>query len=77
MADDSDELIRFINSYKPGSSSEMADRPTVERCDEGVVQAEAACDALDDLCDELPINSHGDWLTRDQLHERAIEGSKH
>ncbi|MEI8376622.1 MAG: hypothetical protein WCJ35_27710 [Planctomycetota bacterium] len=34
------------------------------------VQAEEACDLLDELCDELPIDLHGDRLTRDQLHDR-------
>jgi len=45
-------------------------RLTVEPCDDFAVQAERACAALDELCDEFPIDSHGDRLTRDQLHDR-------
>jgi predicted DNA-binding antitoxin AbrB/MazE fold protein len=53
-----------------GLSSGTKVRLTVEPCDNVAVQAEAACNALDELCDELPIYSQGDRLTRDQLHDR-------
>ena len=33
-------------------------------------QRQTACAELDRLCDEFPIESHGQHLTRDQLHER-------
>lgn len=33
-------------------------------------QGKAACTELDLLCDEVPIDSRGGRLTRDQLHER-------
>ena len=29
------------------------------------------CDELDRLCEEFPVTSDGDMLTRDQLHERG------
>ena len=45
-------------------------RLTVEPCNDAVFQAVEACDALDELCDELSIDSHGDRLPRDQLHDR-------
>jgi predicted DNA-binding antitoxin AbrB/MazE fold protein len=48
----------------------MKVRVTIEPCDDFAVQAEAACDALDELCEELPIDSHGDRLTRDRLYGR-------
>ena len=52
-----------------GLSAGTKVRLTVEPCDDAV-QVEAACDALDELCDEIPFDSHGDRLTRDQLHDR-------
>ena len=46
-------------------------RMTVEVCDDASVPAGAACDALDELCHELPIDLREDRLTRDQLlHDR-------
>ena len=53
-----------------GLSSGTKVRLTVEPCDEAAIQAERTCDVLDELCDELPIDSHGDRLSRDQLHDR-------
>jgi predicted DNA-binding antitoxin AbrB/MazE fold protein len=53
-----------------GLSAGTKVRLTVEPCDDATVQAEGACDALDKLCDELPFDSQGDRLTRDQLHDR-------
>jgi predicted DNA-binding antitoxin AbrB/MazE fold protein len=41
-------------------------RLTIEPCGDTANQTEAACDELDRLCDELPIDSHGDRLSRDQ-----------
>jgi predicted DNA-binding antitoxin AbrB/MazE fold protein len=55
---------------KIGLSSGTKVRLTVELCDEAVVQAQEACDQLDHLCDEFPVDSRGSKLTRDQLHER-------
>ena len=52
--------------FSPGTKVRL----TIEPCDDSAAQAEAACDALDELCDELPIDSHGDRLTRDQLYDR-------
>lgn len=45
-------------------------RLTVEPADEPEVRVPAACEALNELCDELPIDSHGSRLTRDQRHDR-------
>ena len=53
-----------------GLASGTKVRVTVERCDDAIAQAKVACDALDQLCDEIPIDSCGNRLTRDQLHER-------
>ncbi len=53
-----------------GLSAGTKVRLTVEPYDDAAVQAEGACDALDELCDELPFDSHGDRLSRDQLHDR-------
>ena len=53
-----------------GLSSGTKVRLTVEECDDAAVPAEAACDALDELCDELPLDSREGRLTRDQLHDR-------
>ena len=33
-------------------------------------QAQEACDALDQVCDEFPIDSDEPRMTRDQLYER-------
>lgn len=56
--------------HEIGLSSGTKVRLTVEPYGDSAVQAEEACDALDELCDEFPIDSHGDRLTRDQLHDR-------
>jgi predicted DNA-binding antitoxin AbrB/MazE fold protein len=53
-----------------GLSAGTKVRLTVEPCDDAAAQVEGACDALDELCDQLPFDSHGDRLTRDQLHDR-------
>ena len=45
-------------------------RLTVELCDNSAVRADEACNALDELCDEFPIDSRGDRLSRDQLQDR-------
>ena len=45
-------------------------RVTIEPCNDAHDRAGNACDELDTLCDEFPVDSHGDLLTRDQLHER-------
>ena len=45
-------------------------RITLELCDDATVQANEACNELDHLCDEFPLDSNGAKLTRDQLHER-------
>ncbi len=46
-------------------------RLTVDRMDDIQKPTERACAELDSLCDELPIDSGGIRLTRDQLHERG------
>ena len=38
--------------------------------DDTLERRQAACAELDRLCDEFPIESHGQRLTRDQLQER-------
>jgi predicted DNA-binding antitoxin AbrB/MazE fold protein len=53
-----------------GLSSGTKVRLTLEVCDDFLAQAKQACDELDDLCDEHPVDSRGARLTRDQLHER-------
>jgi predicted DNA-binding antitoxin AbrB/MazE fold protein len=53
-----------------GLASGTKVRVTVEQCDDAIAQAKVACDELDRLCDETPIDSQGNRLTRDQLHER-------
>jgi len=53
-----------------GLSSGTKVRLTVESCDDMRAYAENACDELDDLCHQFPIDSNGTRLTRDQLHER-------
>ena len=45
-------------------------RLTVEPYEESDPERSRACDALDALCEQFPVDSHGDRLTRDQLHER-------
>jgi len=45
-------------------------RITLEPCDQVFADARRACDELDALCDEFPVDSQGLRLTRDQLHER-------
>ena len=54
-----------------GLSSGTKVRVTLELCDEAVVEAGQACDQLDHLCNEFPLDSGGSKLTRDQLHERG------
>lgn len=46
-------------------------RLTVDRMDDVQPRAQRACDELVNLCAELPIQSDGFRLTRDQLHERS------
>ena len=53
-----------------GLASGSRVRVTVEQYDDAIAQANSACDELDRLCDENPIDSQGNRLTRDQLHER-------
>ncbi len=53
-----------------GLSSGTKVRVTLELCDDAVAEARQACDQLDQVCDEFPIDSHGTKLTRDELHER-------
>jgi predicted DNA-binding antitoxin AbrB/MazE fold protein len=50
----------------PGSTV----RVTVDRLEDVQVPAQEACAKLDILCAEVPIDSGGIRLTRDQLHER-------
>jgi hypothetical protein len=45
-------------------------RLTVEPYEESDPERLRACDSLDALCEQFPVDSHGDRLTRDQLHER-------
>ena len=45
-------------------------RLTVEPCVDSTLLAIEACDALDELCEEIPIDSHGNRLSREQLHDR-------
>jgi len=53
-----------------GLSSGTKVRLTLELCDDTLAQATQACDELDQLCDQSPVDSRGIKLTRDQLHER-------
>jgi hypothetical protein len=46
-------------------------RLTVEPCEEAKVERSNAFDALDELCEQFPLDSHGIRLTRDQLHDRG------
>ncbi len=46
-------------------------RLIVDRLDDIEAPAQRACDELDELCGEWPIQSSGTPLTRDQLHERG------
>ena len=45
-------------------------RVTIEPCDDARAHVNRACDALDKLCEEFPVELHEPLLTRDQLHER-------
>jgi len=45
-------------------------RLTVEPLTEAEITKLDALQAFDKLCDDLPIDSHGSRLTRDELHER-------
>ena len=53
-----------------GLSSGTRVRLTLELCEDALAQAKQACEELDQLCDESPVDSRGTKLTRDQLHER-------
>jgi predicted DNA-binding antitoxin AbrB/MazE fold protein len=43
---------------------------TIERLDVVLQDQAAAWDEFEKLCEEVPIDSGGERLTRDQLHER-------
>ena len=58
-----DQEIRFATGTKV--------RVTIEPCDESHGHVRHACDELDRLCEEFPVESHEPMLTRDQLHERS------
>ena len=45
-------------------------RLILELWDDVSARQQDACDELDRLCDECPVDSGGPHLTRDQLHER-------
>lgn len=45
-------------------------RLTVELCRDLEPGGTFACDELDQLCDEIPVDAQGKRLTRDELHER-------
>jgi predicted DNA-binding antitoxin AbrB/MazE fold protein len=45
-------------------------RVTIELLDETQIAGQEALDELDRLCEQFPIDSAGERLTRDQLHER-------
>ncbi len=53
-----------------GLSSGTKVRLTLELCDDALAETKQACDELDHLCDESPVESRGTRLTRDQLHQR-------
>ena len=53
-----------------GLSSGTKVRLTLELCDDALAEAKQACDQLDQLCDQSPVDSRGTKLTRDQLHQR-------
>ena len=53
-----------------GLSSGTKVRLTLELCDDALAEAKQACDELDHLCDESPVDSRGTKLARDQLHQR-------
>jgi len=60
----------FKPDRETGLSPGIKVRLTVEPCEDFANQAPRACDALDELCDEFPIDSRGDRLNRDQLLDR-------
>ena len=45
-------------------------RVTIEPCDEEIGHVNRACDELDALYEEFPVESREPRLNRDQLHER-------
>jgi predicted DNA-binding antitoxin AbrB/MazE fold protein len=53
-----------------GLSSGTKVRLTLELYDDALAEAQRACDELDQLCGQFPVDSGGTRLTRDQLHER-------
>ncbi len=53
-----------------GIASGTKVRITIEPCDDAQENAGRACDELDRLCDEVPVDSDEDRLTREQLHAR-------
>ena len=53
-------------AFAPGTKV----RVTIEPYDAELAHGNLACDELDELCTEFPIESHELKLTRDQLHER-------
>ena len=61
--------------FKPHEELRLAPGTTVrlivDRMDDIQQPTQPACAELDRLCDELPIDSGGIRLTRDQLHERG------
>ena len=61
--------------FKPHDDLRLAPGTTVrlivDRLEDIQAPAPQACAELDSLCGELPIDSGGIRLTRDQLHERS------
>ncbi len=61
--------------FKPHDDLRLAPGTTVrlivDRLEDIQAPAQQACAELDSLCGELPIDSGGIRLTRDQLHERS------
>lgn len=68
------KAIYIDGVLKPEEKLDLAEgaavRLVVDTWPEAQAQAQAAFAALDELCEELPIDSHGQRLTRDELHER-------
>jgi predicted DNA-binding antitoxin AbrB/MazE fold protein len=61
---------RFKPDIDMGLTSGTRVRLTVDACDAALSQSANACETLDALCEEFPVESHGNRLTRDQLHDR-------
>jgi len=53
-----------------GLASGTKVRLILELWDDVSARQHDACDELDRLCDEFPVESGGRHLTRDELHER-------